>query len=141
MPNGFRASFSKARKAGKKTFSWSGKKFTTQTAEEKALTMTDKQVSRKASDTHKAASMNAIEREQANKGYRKRTVSESKYKSDAEIAQSYVNEKTHRIGDKIKAQGGSTKGIKGAAYATKRPTRLSRNKPNPIKVRYSTKKL
>jgi predicted metal-dependent hydrolase len=37
--NGFRKSFASARKSGNKTFNYRGKKYTTETAEEKAKTM------------------------------------------------------------------------------------------------------
>jgi|TARA_B110000093_G_C12876191_1_gene369888 hypothetical protein len=38
----FRTAFSSAKKSGKKTFNWNGKKYTTQTAEEKATSLKNK---------------------------------------------------------------------------------------------------
>ena len=116
----FRSSFRSAKKAGKKKFTWNGKSYTTQTAEEKARTMTDKQVDSKASDTYHQASIGHIVKKGGKAAMKKHGLSNSKIKSQTEIASSYVNEKTHRLGDKV-AKGQKPK---GSSFATKRPKRL-----------------
>lgn len=110
----FRTAFSTAKKAGKKIFNWKNKNYTTQTASEKALNLTDSQL-KSAND----------------ESYNKQKKSGFKSKSLNEISESYIREYQFRIGDKVKAQGldvnkykdrVKAKNIKGAAFG------LDRNK-------------
>ena len=110
----FRKSFSTAKKSGAKSFSHKGKKYSTQTAEEKARKLSKAGLKKKVNSSYEKVKSNPS-------------------KSNVEIANSYVNEKTHRIGDKVQKQGldvtkysewMKTKGVKGSAYGTKRPKRL-----------------
>jgi hypothetical protein len=114
MPNGndFRKAFSSAKKKGQKTFTYKGKRYTTQTAAEKAKKMTSSQL--------KSA---------RNKSYEKAKSSGFKSKSRNEISESYTREEQYRMGDKLKKMGldptkysDRMKGnFKGSAYAKKRP--------------------
>ena len=129
----FRNAFSTAKKSGKKTFMYNDKKYTTQTAEEKALKMTDKQLE-KASDKAYYDAKWKTKKVKGKYGGTEEKMFASK--SHNEIHNSYVNEKTYRIGDKITKKGlDVTKykdrmksDIKGGAYGTKRPNRLKKKK-------------
>tara|TARA_R100000995_G_scaffold75030_1_gene44233 strand:+ start:397 stop:969 length:573 start_codon:yes stop_codon:yes gene_type:complete len=129
----FRNAFSTARKSGKKTFMYNGKRYTTQTAEEKALKMTDKQLEKARNDAY----FDAKWKTKKVKGkYGGTDTKMFASKSHNEISESYTNEKTYRIGDKITKKGlDVTKykdrmkaNIKGAAFGTKRPNRLKKKK-------------
>lgn len=115
---GFREAFAAARKKGQKTFTYKGKRYSTQTAAEKARKMTDKQLEKASDKAHEKARGN------------------QKSKSIKEIAGSYMNEIQYRMGDKLEKQGldptkysDRMKGnFRGSAYAKKRPsTKTSRN--------------
>ena len=49
----FRTAFSTAKKSGKKTFNWKNNNYTTQTAEDKAKNMSDKNLDKSASIAYK----------------------------------------------------------------------------------------
>tara|TARA_R100000664_G_C2684016_1_gene90812 strand:- start:79 stop:495 length:417 start_codon:yes stop_codon:yes gene_type:complete len=112
---GFRETFASARKAGKKTFAYRGKKYTTQTAEEEAKTMPSKKLYNKwgqGTGTKKEA-----------KGYKAYQQSQGSYaypgkssKSEKEIERSRRNELLKRHGD---AKGTYGKKIKDTAEPMK----------------------
>ena len=122
MPNGkndFRKAFAEARKNGSKTFTYQGKRYTTQTAEEKAKTMSDAQLRSAANKAYTNAKLSG--------GYGKNGFFKSK--SHNEISESYTREQQYRMGDKLEKMGlnpnkysDRMKGnFKGSAYALKRP--------------------
>ena len=130
----FRSSFATAKKSGKKTFVWKGKKYTTQTAEEKAVNMTDKQLEKADNDAYDDAKVKLKTVKSQFGGYEKKMFGS---KSHNEISDSYTNEKTYRIGDKVTKQGldvtkykdrMKAKKIKGSAFGAKRPKRLTKKK-------------
>lgn len=113
--SGFREAFASNKKAGKKEFEYNGKMYTTETAEEKAKKLSDSEL--------KSVGL---------KSYKDVKTAGFKSKSRNEISNSYTNETVYRMGDKLEEMGlnpekysDRMKGnFKGAAYATKRPTRL-----------------
>lgn len=79
--NGFRSSFADAKKAGKKNFTWNGKKYTTTTAAEKAKNMSYSELEKshnKATNNHGVAL-----------GVEGKPKSKSAQKSTKEIKNSY----------------------------------------------------
>ena len=106
----FRDSFSEAKSAGKKTFAYGKKKYTTQTASEKSRKMSDKQLKSASNKAYTAA---------------KRSGS----KSHSEISESYTREKQYRMGDRLEKKNlnpnkysDRMKGdFRGSAFARKRP--------------------
>lgn len=113
--DGFRAAFAKAKKEGKKTFMWNGKSYTTQTAEEKALKMSDKELAEAQEKAHAPAKAWA-------------GTNTDKGKSAREIHESYVNEELYRLGDKkkkLRDEGKSTR-FYGSFFAEDRPSRLKK---------------
>lgn len=128
----FRESFSSAKKAGKKTFTWKGKSYSTQTAEEKAVNMTDKQLEKAGEDSYDDAKVKLKTVKTDSGSYEKRLFGS---KSHNEIMDSYTNERTYRIGDEVTKQGldvtkykdrMKAKKIKGSAFGAKRPNRLKK---------------
>jgi len=117
--DGFRAAFAKAKKEGKKTFMWNGKSYTTQTAEKKALKMSDKELAEAREEAYQNAKVHALDDPS--------TLSD-KAKSSFEIADSYTLEEQYRLGDKkkkLRDEGKSTS-FYGSAYALPRPSRLKK---------------
>ena len=114
----FRTAFSSAKKSGKKTFNWNGKKYTTQTAEERAIKMTESQL-----------------KSESNKSYESAKESGFKSKSKNEISESYTQERQYRMGDELKKKGLNPKiysdrmkgDFTGAAYALGRPNKKSQD--------------
>jgi hypothetical protein len=108
----FSEAFNKAKKSGKKTFNWKGKSYTTKTAEEKAKTLSDKELKRYSEDAY----------EDAKPGN----------KAKGRISASYTNEYQYRLGDKMEKKGLNPdkysdrmkSDLKGGAYAMRRPKRL-----------------
>lgn len=135
----FRSSFASAKKSGKKTFVWKGKKYTTQTAEEKALNMTDKKLKQEGSDAYGDAKVKMRTVKSEFGGTSQRGFSS---KSHNEIMNSYTNEENYRRDDKVKKlakeQGVDISKYKnrdkvkgkprGSAFAEKRPNRLKKKK-------------
>jgi len=80
---GFRETFASARKAGKKTFAYRGKKYTTKTAEEHAKEVADKRVGLAVLHARKAS---------------RDLAKNPKSKSHKEIYQSYEKEVKKRTG-------------------------------------------
>lgn len=121
MPNGkdFRKAFSSAKKKGQKTFTYKGKRYTTQTAAEKAKKLTDKELESAANKSYTKAKLSG--------GSGKNGLFKSK--SHNEIAESYSREQQYRMGDRLQKMGldpdkysDRMKGnFKGSAYAKKRP--------------------
>ena len=119
--DGFRAAFAKAKKEGKKTFMWNGKSYTTQTAEEKALKMSDKELANAREEAYQNAKVHTPELDDPS------TLSD-KARSSFEIANSYTLEEQYRLGDKkkkLRNEGKSTR-FYGSAYARPRPSRLKK---------------
>jgi len=113
--DGFRAAFAKAKEEKKKTFMWNGKTYTTQTAEEKALKMSDKELAEAQEKAHVPAKMWAGS-------------NTDKSKSASEIHESYINEELYRLGDKkkkLRDEGKSTR-FDGSFFAVDRPSRLKK---------------
>ena len=121
--NGFREAFAKARKSGAKTFTFNGKRYTTETAAEKAKKMTDKELNKAREDSYERAKLS---------GYTAKTAKDKPFfqsKSHNEIAESYTREAQYRKGDKLMKMGlnpdkysDRMKGnFKGSAYAERRP--------------------
>ncbi len=145
----FRSAFAAAKKAGKKTFVWKGKKYTTQTAEEKAVNMTDKQLEKAGNDSYNDAKVKLKTVKSPYGGYDKKLFGS---KSHNEIMNSYTNEENYRRDDKVKKlakeQGvdislyknrDKVKGKpRGSAFAEKRPNRLK--KPIVVKKKKVSKK-
>ena len=135
----FRESFSSAKKAGKKTFTWKGKSYSTQTAEEKAVNITDKQLEKAGIDSYGDAKVKMRTVKSEFGGTSQRGFSS---KSHNEIMNSYTNEENYRRDDKVKKlakeQGVDISRYKnrdkvkgkprGSAYAEKRPNRLKKKK-------------
>ena len=102
---GFRETFASARKAGKKTFAYRGKKYTTQTAEEEAKTLsTPKLYSKWGQGTGTKKEAKGYE------AYRRSPAGGSMYKgksskSEHEIEASRRKELMKRVGNKLSAYG------------------------------------
>ena len=121
MPNNgdFRKAFADAKKKGQKTFTYNGKKYTTQTAAEKARGMSDSELKRAADKSYTKAKLSG--------GTGRNGLFKSK--SHNEIANSYTLEQQYRMGDKLEKMGldpskysDRMKGnFRGSAYALKRP--------------------
>ena len=109
---GFREAFKQNKAAGKAKFYWRGKEYSTQTAEEKAKGMSDKQLS------------SAIEKSYVKAKGLTYSKDSSLKRSTIEQANSYVSERQYRLMEML------DRGQKprGAAYAKKRPARLKRKK-------------
>ena len=115
----FRSKFAAARKKGQKTFTYNGKRYTTQTAAEKAKTMSNKQLQSAADKAYTKAKLSG--------GSGKNGLFKSK--SHNEISESYTREQQYRMGDKLEKMGlnpskysDRMKGnFKGSAFALKRP--------------------
>lgn len=101
----FREAFKKSRSSGQSQFTWNGKKYTTQTAEEKALTLSDKKLNNARSQAYE---------ESKRKGFENSSLTEQ--------LNSYTNEYMYRLQDE-KNKGNNPR---GSAYAKNRPIRLKR---------------
>ena len=117
--DGFRSAFAKAKKEGKKTFMWNGKSYTTQTAEEKALKMSDKELADAREQSFRSGKAAGMTEEVLNT---------DKAKSTSEIFNSYLNEYLYRLGDKKKKMRseGKIPDFEAASYARPRPSRLKK---------------
>lgn len=110
----FRTAFRKAKKEGKKSFFYKGKNFSTETAEEKAKKLSDKEL--------------GSAREKAYTDAKRSGWTQSK----KEISESYTNEYQYRLGDKIQKKGLNPDkyedrmkaNFRGSAYGMRRPKRL-----------------
>ena len=107
---GFREAFKQNKAAGKAKFKWRGKEYSTQTAEEKAMGMSNKQLSR------------AIEKSYVKAKGLTYSKGSSLKRSAIEQANSYVSEKQYRL-QEMKDRGQNPR---GGAYAKKRPNRLNK---------------
>ncbi len=83
----FRSTFRSAKRAGKKTFTYGGKRFTTETASERAKKLTDKQLEQ--------ARMKAYSDAKA-KGRFDKEGKQTKGLSQARVYDSYANEQSSR---------------------------------------------
>lgn len=115
MPdNNFRKAFSSAKKKGQKTFTYEGKRYTTQTASEKAKKMSPSQLKKARNESYDIAKSSSF-----------------KSKSRNEVSESYTRESQYRKGDKLEKMGldprkysDRMKGnFKGSANALKRPNK------------------
>ena len=83
----FRSKFAAARKKGQKTFTYNGKRYTTQTAAEKAKTMSNKQLQSAADKAYTKAKLSG--------GSGKNGLFKSK--SHNEISESYTREQQYQV--------------------------------------------